>query len=106
MRFLGLLLFGVAFACTQGNSSGEGMISKEKSLALEDVPVTEQLNEEYTESNNDGLFETEQKIIKTAHLRFETKDPEATHDKILTLTTENKGFVQNDHSGKDNGRIN
>src|SRR5690606_21846616 len=46
-----------------------------------------------------------QKIIKTARLAFETKDVEATHQKILKLASQNKGLVQSDNSGKDYNRI-
>ncbi len=107
MKFLSVLLFGFALACSQGNSSGEGSISKEKSYALEEeVPLSEQLNADYIEGDQINPVETEQKIIKTAHLTFETKDPESTHEKILRLTKEYKGFIQSDHSGKDYGRIN
>ncbi len=42
----------------------------------------------------------EQKIIKTATLRFETKDINQTRLKILALTKELNGFIQNDYSGK------
>ena len=107
MKFLSVLLFGFALACSQGNSSGDGMISKERSYALEEeVPVAEQLDADFVEGDLIVPSEPEQQIIKTAHLTFETKDPEATHKKILTLTKDHKGFVQSDHSGKDYGRIN
>jgi plasmid stabilization system protein ParE len=47
----------------------------------------------------------EQKIIKTARLAFETKDVEATHQKIINLASQYKGLVQSDNSGKDYNRI-
>src|SRR5690606_23306815 len=47
----------------------------------------------------------EQKIIKTAHLVFETKDLEATHAIILQLASQYNGFVQSDNSGKSYNRI-
>jgi hypothetical protein len=108
MKFLSVLLFGFVLACSQGNSSGDGLISKERSYALEEeVPITEDLTPGYNEDDNEGdLVHTEQKIIKTAHLTFESKDPELTHEKILGLTKDFKGFVQSDHSGKDYGRVN
>jgi len=107
MKFLSVLLFGFALACSQGNSSGEDLVSKEKSYALEEeVAITNELNAEYIEKDQITGVEAEQKIIKTAHLTFETKDPESTHEKILRLTKECKGFIQSDHSGKDYGRIN
>ncbi len=47
----------------------------------------------------------EQKIIKTAHLVFETKNVEATHKKIIQLASQYKGLVQSDNSGKSYNRI-
>ena len=47
----------------------------------------------------------EQKIIKTAQLTFETKDVAVTHQKILKLASDYKGFVQSDNSGKSYNRV-
>jgi plasmid stabilization system protein ParE len=52
--------------------------------------------------NTDGQ---EQKIIKTAHLAFETKDVLETHKLVLALATQYKGLIQNDNSGKSYNRI-
>ena len=108
MKFLSILLFGFALACSQGSSTGEGMISKNRALAYDESEMEEAIveNTEDDFENQSGLDETEQKIIKTARLTFETKDTKATHEKVLKLTKENKGFIQSDHSGKDYGRIN
>ena len=45
--------------------------------------------------------ETEQKIIKTATLRFETNDLEATYTQILNAVKNSKATIQNDSEGKD-----
>ncbi len=46
----------------------------------------------------------DQKIIKTANLRFETKDVEETHQHIIKLVLQYQGFIQNDNSGKNYNR--
>jgi hypothetical protein len=108
MKFLSILLFGFALACSQGSSTNDGVVSKNRVVSYDELNLEESMvvsAEEDIEVPND-LNETEQKIIKTARLTFETKDPETTHQKILGLTQEFKGFVQSDHSGKNYGRIN
>ncbi|MBL4662625.1 MAG: DUF4349 domain-containing protein [Flavobacteriaceae bacterium] len=47
------------------------------------------------------LKKEDQKIIKTAHLRFETQGLENTHKKILASTKALNGFVSTDNSGKN-----
>lgn len=54
--------------------------------------------------NNAELLQ-EQKVIKTAYLRFETADLEETHKGIVALTQQLKGFVSNDKSGKSSGEL-
>ncbi|MBF4517038.1 DUF4349 domain-containing protein [Flavobacterium sp. ANB] len=49
--------------------------------------------------------EIQQKIIKQASLRFETNDLESTFDQIETAIKANKGKVQNDSEGKDDGSV-
>ena len=104
MKFLSILFFGFALACSQGGSINDEMVSKNRSIAYEELDMEEAIVE--TEGDIEVRVETEQKIIKTARLAFETKDPVSTHEKILRLTKENKGFVQSDQSGKGYGRIN
>lgn len=104
MKFLSILFFGFALACSQGGSTNDEMVSKNRSIAYEELDMEEAIVE--TEGDIEVRVETEQKIIKTARLAFETKDPVSTHEKILRLTKENKGFVQSDQSGKGYGRIN
>lgn len=50
--------------------------------------------------NSNNIIE-EQKIIKTAHLDFETDGLEQTHQHILALIKEHKGTIQKDNSGKE-----
>lgn len=48
---------------------------------------------------------TEQKIIKTSFLRFETKNLEKSYHNIITAVKANKGFVQEDNSSKSYNTI-
>ena len=105
MKLLSLLLFGFALACSN-NSSGPGIV---RETAVSDYEYGE-TEESFTLSEtSDGFKVTaviqEQKIIKTALLAFETKNIAATHKSILDLAIQNKGFVQNDNSGKSYNRI-
>ncbi|NNM24065.1 MAG: DUF4349 domain-containing protein [Flavobacteriaceae bacterium] len=106
MKILSILLLGIALACSNGGnkeSNKLGVITTapsadyelEESLALE-VPVID-----------DGAIvaQQEQKIIKNARLSFETKEPEATHLRIVELAKIHKGFIQNDNSGKSYNRL-
>lgn len=49
--------------------------------------------------------ETEQKIIKTSYLTFETKSVEKTFQQINSLVKKYKGIIQNDNTYKGNGNI-
>ncbi|WP_203256588.1 DUF4349 domain-containing protein [Hyunsoonleella ulvae] len=42
----------------------------------------------------------EQKVIKTAYLKFETQDLEQSHSQILKAIKASKGFIQDDNSNK------
>ncbi len=105
MKFLSVLLFGFALACSQGESSNNARIADKELMVLEDVPVTGEMFEDDL-SGQDEPNEIEQKIIKTARLSFETKDLEVTHNKVLQLTKQYQGFVQSDQSGKGYGQLN
>ncbi len=106
MKFLSVLLFGFALACSQGGSNND-FVSENKAIDY-DMAKTEGVIEEgeISEINPSTPEKQEQKIIKTARLEFETKDPDAVHKKILLLTKQYSGFVQSDNSGKGYGRIN
>jgi len=99
MKFLSVLIFGLALACSSGNSStsdsesnyyvGEELKSAD---LVEEVQINEQLTPKYQKE--------EQKIIKKAQLRFPSDDLENTHKQILQLVEEQKGFIQSDNAGK------
>jgi len=108
MKILSFLLLGITLACSNGSSFNNDLASESKAASYE-------LSEKesggvFEETNIDGAQlspapKQEQKIIKTGHLAFETKDPDATHRKIMDLTKSHDGFVQNDNSGKSYNRL-
>ncbi|QIE60908.1 DUF4349 domain-containing protein [Rasiella rasia] len=66
------------------------------------------LFEEIQETSNDVNLAPEQreaKIIKTANLAFESAEPEKTHQNILKLVSQYKGFIASDNAGKDYNRL-
>lgn len=107
MKKIGILLFlGMLLACND-NSLNSNQNSKMASFNYDEAGIEvsemeEVVSDRSLDSNNSPAdVNQEQKIIKTATLRFETKDLEATHQKILKLTNQHQGFVQNDNSGKN-----
>lgn len=107
MKFISLLLFGIALACS-GNPSSDGLLSESKAMDYEYVETEEAMvDAQYTKESGDDNAEVkqEQKIIKTGRLVFETASPETTHQKILSLTENFEGFIQSDNSGKSYNRV-
>ena len=116
MKKLGILLvFGILLACNEGDGipakmklsslgSTEGRYAPPPPPALEIVEVL--MDEEIVESEE--VVQTtktqEQKIIKTANLKFETKNVIETHQNIVSLTRQYSGFIQSDNSGKNYSR--
>lgn len=102
MKAISSLLLLFLLACSNGgnNDLGENPFfetSNTQSLVSKTSDLVEQ-----TIGNKENQ---DQKIIKTAQLTFETKDVQATHQKILNLASQNKGFVQSDNSGKSYNQI-
>jgi len=105
MKFFSLLFFSFALACS--NSGSSDAVFSEAKMAEPEMVMDYELDE-VVEGN--VLQESEpkaqeQKIIKTGRLSFETQTPDATHQRILELTKQYKGFVQSDNSGKSYNRI-
>src|SRR5690606_22288880 len=101
MKIFSIIILSFFLACSNGGSNKN--YAEDSSMAgmeiTEEIPVARQL------AAPTPPLQEEQKIIKTAHLAFETKDVEETHKKILQLASQFKGLVQNDNSGKDYNRI-
>ncbi|AFL80741.1 hypothetical protein Aeqsu_1246 [Aequorivita sublithincola DSM 14238] len=100
MKIVSALLLVFLMGCSNGSSNKN--YAADSSMAGMEIAEEAKISQIAPSSSP---VEQEQKIIKTAHLAFETKDVEATHKKILQLASQYKGLVQSDNSGKDYNRI-
>ncbi len=105
MKQISLLLILVLFFSCNSENKNPFDYKKDKSgsAGLMSPSYEDSENEvvEYDDTaNENNLVEAEQKIIKNATLRFETKDMAKTRQVILSLTQKLNGLVQNDYSGK------
>lgn len=107
MKLISLFLFGLALACGGGDNNDLSLSRSESSVAATDEYIEEPLSElkEVEDVAEEGVEIQEQKIIKSAQLRFEASNPEETHKNILQLTREFKGFVQSDNAGKNYNQL-
>jgi len=111
MKKLGILLvFGILLACNENNTSkGLGAfesddLEKVFSPSRDSNNLEETIIESAEYDDAPSPVVQEQKIIKTANLKFETKNVTETHQNIVSLARQHSGFIQNDNSGKDYGR--
>ena len=88
---------GLGGLLNNGYSQSDQMIVEEAAM---EVPLPSSEIE-----NTQSIEVQEQKIIKTANLEFETQELDKTHQTILNLTTQYKGLVQSDNSGKSYDKI-
>lgn len=104
MKLFSIALFGFALACADGGTNKEEYMAEGDS-GVYDVgeSVAPQMIEINETSETPEI--AEQKIIKTAQLIFPTEDPEEVYNKIRQLVNSNKGFIQDDNSGKSYNRI-
>ncbi|MBW2937287.1 DUF4349 domain-containing protein [Aureisphaera sp. CAU 1614] len=107
MKIFSLFLLGLALACGGGGNSDYSLSKSESSVAADYEYIEEPVSE--LKVADEGSIETvevqEQKIIKTANLRFEASNPEETHKNILALTQQYKGFIQSDNAGKNYNQL-
>ena len=101
MRIISTLILVLILGCSDGNI--ERQDHSEMSDSSMDMVVDAESYEENATPESDT--QKEQKIIKSANLVFETNDVEATYQKILKQTSQYKGLLQSDNSGKDYNRI-
>tara|TARA_R110002049_G_scaffold59518_13_gene160944 strand:- start:3105 stop:3944 length:840 start_codon:yes stop_codon:yes gene_type:complete len=107
MKMISGLLFLFVMACSNGGS-GNILTSESKEAGYEYSETEEMIYEQADDLTADVAPSSEvieQKIIKTARLVYETEKIEETHNKILELANQYKGFVQSDNSGKSYNRI-
>jgi len=103
MKIFSLFLFGLALACSSGGNN-DYALEESKTVAADyeydEEPIVQKLT-----PNKGSETEVEQKIIKTANLRFESSNPEDTHKNVLALTQQYKGFIQSDNAGKNYNQL-
>jgi len=106
MKYLSFLLLGLVLACSDSSEGVFKAMPDESSgfaYTSADLEETSDLAIDMLEESLDEVVEVkqEQQIIKTANLRFESKNLDETHAKIMELTNSLKGFVGTDNSGKN-----
>jgi len=106
MKTISMIALLLAANCGGGGSSSNSSLgafvgdedaaaySYEADVMSEENPITQQL------TPPPAAQKTEQQIIRTANLRFESQEPTETHAKIIGLVNKYEGIVQNDNSGK------
>lgn len=106
MKTISMIALLLAANCGGGGSSNNSSLgafggnedsaaySYEADEMSEEMPVTQQL------TPPPAAQQTEQQIIRTANLRFESQEPTEAHAKIIGLVNKYEGIVQNDNSGK------
>ena len=95
-----LLVFSMLFSCGTDSVNGDQNL-KRASYSYDEAGIDVSSLEETIVTKSTGTVVQDQKIIKTANLRFETKDVTVTHQNIISLVKTHNGFVQNDNSGKN-----
>lgn len=98
MKTLSLFLFSLILACSNTSENAAPVFAEY--YATEDAEMFDR-SYEISEKTAVAPQETqEQKIIKTGHLRYESRDLEKTHQQINRLVNRYQGFVSSDRSGK------
>ncbi len=92
-------LLSLLFALSVGGCNDNATSSEVSAVML--PPLKTEANNKNQDSNAEKEAEIETKIIKTANLRYETNDLEATYKQILTAVKNQKASIQNDVEGKD-----
>ncbi len=116
MRLLLLLLSFLVLSCEEKtNSSLRGEIDSSGFMDLEETISNDgpyfAYNESEVERNptpsqqSSSLKEENQKIIKTARLRFETQNLKKTQELVHEIINQAGGYIQNDTSGKDRNQL-
>lgn len=111
-KFSLLALFVLFISCNENASNKQNrfggglgaLYSAGDEMMVEEAAMEAPLPSGNTQ-NTQTTITQEQKIIKTAHLDFETQELDKTHEKIIGLTKQYKGLVQSDNSGKTYNRI-
>lgn len=97
---LPILISFLLFSCKEEIDAADFSESKNYNYAIADE--AEPISESKPKDNN-TVGDT--KIIKTAHLRFETQDLQNSFSTIYKASKTHKAYIQNDNSGTDYGSI-
>lgn len=103
-----LLSFSLAIllsSCDDNNVSSNGLNGFVGADVAEEAVELSYRENNVSPSSKESQQTVEQKIIKTARLRFATQDTDATHAKVLKAVQQNNGFIQNDNSGKNYNEV-
>jgi len=98
MKTLSLFLFSLILACS--NTSENSSSAPAEYLLVEDAEMFDRSYEISEKTITQPIEVQQQKIIKTGHFRFESRDLEKTHRQIIGLVNRYQGFVSSDRSGK------
>ncbi|MGV6828841.1 MAG: DUF4349 domain-containing protein [Flavobacteriales bacterium] len=103
MKLLVTFLLMIALACND-SSKHKSLLSQGESPVFESPEMIEDVIES-TEIEDAKPKQIEQKIIKTAHLVFETNDLNKTYQQILNLVNQQQGFIQTNSQAKNYNQI-
>jgi hypothetical protein len=112
MKYLSLVFLLLLIGCLDGRSPDAvfeteggvaGILNKNSGESRFTVTPTVEGSENALRLEESSA--QEQKIIKTAYLRFESDDLDKTHGGIVALTSSLNGFVATDNSGKNSGEL-
>lgn len=110
-RLLLLILLVLSFSCKKSEADGKDKVMSvnEGGLAVPPPPKMVQVKSAKLAIANSEESITdekiEQKIIKTADIRFESNDLEETYSKIIEAAKKLHAIIQNDTEGKDYGSV-
>lgn len=93
-------LFLLLFSCKE--KIAENSISESSNFSYDVVDESEPISQK---NSLDKSIASDTKIIKTAHLRFETQNLETSFSNIYKAAKTYKAYIQNDNSGTDYGSI-
>ena len=98
---IAFVLFFSLVSCKKSDLAAEDSMNMEVSAIKLPAKAMASESANSKESTNTENKITEQKIIKTGNLRFETGNLETTYEQVKLAVKKGKAFIQNDSEGKD-----
>lgn len=101
------LIIALLFFAVLGCKKAEAEASQDSAITMVKLPAKAMVSssDAYSESPKEEDKVSEQKIIRTGNLIFETDNLETTYEQIKIAVKKGKAFIQNDSEGKDSGTI-